>query len=500
MTTDAPAPFKCELHMHSTYSDGSVTPRGLLEHAQKIGLSVVAITDHDNAHGSREAIPLGPEFGIEVIPAIEFTGRWDDCYRPGWGGDVDILGYFVDLDDPAFRAIEEATLADIQKRIELCCARLTDAGFPVSMDEVLAKNPRYGGARQLREVLQDKGYVKDYDESIELFAKHWQHVRLSNFTIKQHIDAIRAAGGVTVLAHPSGIECGEGFLKEERIAKLVEMGIDGIEIYHRSMSEEARAHFLPIAQKYNLLISGGSDEHGWSPDLPLMGKEAVTQDMVEALRARHVDRRAELEAERKAKQAAEQAAISKARLGDRRKKSPPPAPPAPAKPRPVTHWLVVQSSEVLKLAAANNYACYGRTGVPQYASSDLPAREPDVATLDLTLTITASGGETRLRLPDLTLRNTETSGQRLVWSAFEPVRHLQVLWVWDYYRIMSHIVLRAQLPPANGRDLTLWDATVDAVRAIQPGDRLHLDVVSACGDFAQEHTIQAAAVAWTPPA
>ncbi|NLF74475.1 MAG: PHP domain-containing protein [Chloroflexi bacterium] len=288
--------FKCELHMHSTYSDGSVTPEGLLEHAQQIGLSVVAITDHDNAHGSRAAVPAAARLGIELIPAIELTGRWDDCYRPGWGGDVDILGYFVDLDDPHFRRVEQATLDDIQGRIEACCARLTAAGYPVTMDDVFAQNPRYGGARQLRQALQARGYVDNYDESIELFTEHWQHVRLSCFTIEEHIATIRAAGGVAVLAHPQGIRCGEGWIGADRLARVVEMGIDGIEIYHRHMDEAARAHFMPLAEQFSLLISGGSDEHGFSPDLPHMGGQPVTRAMVEGLRARHIERRAALDA------------------------------------------------------------------------------------------------------------------------------------------------------------------------------------------------------------
>jgi len=282
--------FKCELHMHSTYSDGSISPAGLLQHAVNIGLSVVAITDHDNARGAREAIPVAQELGLECIPAIEFTGRWDDCFRPDWGGDVDVLGYFVDLENPQFKAMEQATLDDIHGRIEECCARLTAAGYPVSMEDVFAENPRYGGARQLRLALQHKGYADSYDASVQLFTEHWQHVRLSSFTIEEHIAAIQAAGGVAVMAHPVGVRCGEGWLTADRMARVVEIGMDGIEVYHRSMNAEARAYFLDLALQFDLLISGGSDEHGWSPDLPYMGTEPVTREMVEALRARHLER------------------------------------------------------------------------------------------------------------------------------------------------------------------------------------------------------------------
>lgn len=286
-----PDTFRCELHMHSTYSDGSATPERLLRVAQARGLTTVAITDHDTAQGARAAIPLAAELGIEFIPAIEFTGRWDDCYRPGWGGDVDVLGYFVDLDDPGFRAIEQATLIDIQARIAECCVRLTAAGYPVTFDEVRAQNPHYAGARQLREVLQQKGYAADYDASIALFAAHWQHCRLGAFTIQQHITAIQAAGGVAIMAHPHGIECGDDLIGRDRVAALVAMGVDGLEVYHRHTQGDARAHFARLADEFGLLVSGGSDEHGFTPDLPYMGGQPVTRAMVEAIRQRHRERR-----------------------------------------------------------------------------------------------------------------------------------------------------------------------------------------------------------------
>jgi len=283
--------------MHSTYSDGSVTPEGLLQLAAARGLEVVAITDHDNARGAREAAPLAAGLGLELIPAIEFTGRWDDCYRPGWGGDVDVLGYFVDLEHPAFRAQEQATLIDLQARVAACCVSLTRAGFPVALDEVLAENPHYAGARPLREVLVKKGHVPDHNTASDLFAAHWQTVRLCTFTIQEHIDVIRAAGGVVIMAHPHGIACGEGLIGADRVARLVEMGIDGLEVYHRNTTGAAREHFRALADEFGLLVSGGSDEHGFSPDCPLMGQQPVTRAMVEALRARHQERVAALAAD-----------------------------------------------------------------------------------------------------------------------------------------------------------------------------------------------------------
>ena len=456
--------FQCDLHLHSTFSDGSVSPEGLLRHAGQIGLSVVAITDHDNANGARAALPLAGELGLELIPAIELTARWDAC---AGAGDVDVLGYFVDLDDPGLRAVERAALADIQGRIALCCARLTAAGYPVPFAAVQAQNPRYAGGRQLRAVLVERGHAGDEDDAARLFAEHWRHVRRARFTIGEQIAAIQRAGGVAILAHPDAITCGgAGWLAAEQIARLVDLGLDGIEVYHRAMSAEARTHFLRLAQQFNLLVSGGSDEHGWSPDLPYMGQEPVTRAMVEAIRQRH-----------------------RARTGqaDAAGQLPPPE-----------KWLMVRSSALLALSAASDYTCYGRQGVPRYGAG-LPSPPDEPSTLDVALTVRAPDGTDRLGPPvGWRLKVARKTERQQVWSGYDPLRHVQVVWVWDFYRIQSHVVLRVALPPKDVTPDATWQAALDAFRVIQPGDEVLLDVVSAaCGDFRQQHPLPHGATEWS---
>ncbi|NDJ78120.1 MAG: PHP domain-containing protein [Chloroflexi bacterium] len=471
--------FRCELHMHSTYSDGSATPEHLLRHAKEIGLSVVAITDHDNAHGARAAIPVARQLGLELIPAIEFTGRWDECYRPGWGGDVDVLGYFVDLEHTAFKRVEAETLADIAARVAECCERLTAAGYPVTVEEVKAKNPRYTGARQLREVLQDKGYAADYDTSVTLFAEQWQHVRLSKFPIAELIDVIREAGGVVIMAHPHGIECGAGLIGADRVKRLVELGIDGLEVYHRHTTGDARDHFLKLAREFDLLVSGGSDEHGFSPDLPHMGTQPVTREMVEAIRRRHLERT------RGSYQKPEPVQDAKTREHQ----------PAPEK------WLVVHSTAVLAVAAATNYACFKGKGVPRYDSTEPPAPPPDDPTLTMDLAIRGpdeTEESVRLVLNGFKLRTARSEEHQHIWSGYDPERRLQILWVWDFYRVLSNVVLRVGLPPDGHTPDDTWQAAIDAIVAMQPGDRAALHVESRCGQFWQHHTLTTGMSEWRP--
>jgi predicted metal-dependent phosphoesterase TrpH len=282
MAHDEGGAFRCELHVHSTYSDGSASPQDLLRHAVKIGLSVVAITDHDNARGVRVAVPVA---GVELISAVELTAQWGGLYVPDGEIDVDVLGYFVDVDAPAFVAHEQRALDDVQQRVAACCDRLTASGYPVTMAEGLAENPLFVGLRHLRDVLVRTGYFANSWDAGEIVYPAWFAGPPSRFTLAEQIAVIHAAGGVAVLAHPHYTCAGEP-MQARDIAALVEIGLDGIEVYHRVISPDLRVYLQALADRFGLIVTGGSDEHGWSPDLPLMGTEPVTRAMVEALRAR----------------------------------------------------------------------------------------------------------------------------------------------------------------------------------------------------------------------
>ena len=300
-------PNLCDLHIHTFYSDGRASPAEVLRHAANIGLTTVAITDHDNTRGTREALSLAAQSSpalapgsvallvagstIELIPAIEFTCRWDACASPEGDQNIDVLGYFVNLDDPAFQETEKSVLNDLWQRVNDCCARLTAAGYPVTLEEVLVENPRYPGAVQITFTLRRKGYAEDWNTAFALFSPHWKQVRPSSLTINQAIATIQAAGGVAVLAHPVTVNCGDDeWLQAGQLAALVEMGLDGLEVYHYRLDAQARAHFVALARQFDLLVTGGSDEHGWRPGFPRMGSQPVTPEMVQALRVRSLER------------------------------------------------------------------------------------------------------------------------------------------------------------------------------------------------------------------
>ncbi len=276
-----------DLHSHTYYSDGKFSPAELVEGAKRRGVSVLAITDHDNTRGSREATLLAEAAGIELIPAVEFTTRWPGADLPADDRDVDLLGYFLDLDNATYHAFEEATLNDIHARIANCCARLTGQGFPISMDEVFAENEgRYGGAVQMIQALLRKRYAADWREGLDLFGTVWFTERLSPFTIHSVIEQIHLAGGAAVLAHPIAVRPRRERLTAADLRKLVDSGLDGIEIYHYRMDAEARNYFLRLAREFDLLVTGGSDFHGWNRGWSELEVQPVTMEMVEALRER----------------------------------------------------------------------------------------------------------------------------------------------------------------------------------------------------------------------
>jgi len=276
-----------DLHIHTHYSDGKHTPEEILRHAAGQGMRALAFTDHDNTNGARAAAPLAAELGVEIIPGIELTCRWGlPSPRPD-EKDIDLLGYFFDLDNREFRAYEQACLRDYQERIVECCQLLSENGYPLTLQDVLAENPRSPGALQLYLAFITKGYARDWDESVERASVFMQDMRSSPFTLAQSIEQIHLAGGVALLAHPSMVRCIGQLLSPQQLDQLADAGLDGIEIYHRRLDESQRAYFLSQAQRHGWLVSGGSDLHGWwTENLEIIGSQAVTGRMLTALRER----------------------------------------------------------------------------------------------------------------------------------------------------------------------------------------------------------------------
>ncbi len=279
-------PYVVDLHIHTTFSDGKHTPEDVLCRAAEEGIQTLAFCDHDNTRGFRQGLSMAGELGMELVPGIELTCSWPGCGLPLASGDVDLLGYFFRSDDADFEAFTAASLDDVYDRVDACCCGLTALGFPVRREDLLAMNPHYAGLVQLLQVILQKRYAASWDAASELVENAWRQVRPAQLSIQAAIAHIHAAGGAAVLAHPVVLTGHGAWLQERDIANLAEAGLDGIEVYHRSASAKAQEHFLSLAQRFHLLVSGGSDEHGWFTDLSGLGGQPATFEMVDALRAR----------------------------------------------------------------------------------------------------------------------------------------------------------------------------------------------------------------------
>ena len=281
MSDISPVASTCDLHTHTCYSDGCASPRELLQHAAAIGLRTLAITDHDTAQGSREALTFARALGVELIPAIEFTCRWDELRASAGRTDIDVLGYCVDLDQPRFQDAERAALEDIQERVAVCCKLLTSAGYAVTLEDVSVQNPYYAGLLPLVKALE-KNHSVSRSVATTLVDAAWQKVRPCSSNIGQVIATIHAAGGVAVLAHPSLVPWGKKPL-QDALKQLVDWGLGGLEVYHPRLDINARQTFLALTKRFELVVTGGSDEHGWPTGFPKLGREVVSGEVVRTL-------------------------------------------------------------------------------------------------------------------------------------------------------------------------------------------------------------------------
>ncbi len=172
-------------------------------------------------------------------------------------------------------------------------------------------------------------------------------------------------------------------------------------------------------------------------------------------------------------------------------------------------WWMIQVSATLQAVATQNYACFGRGGVPRYAAPKTaalsePVPQPDPATLCVELIVRAPDHtvtEPKIRLAnlDITLKLHEQTALNIIWSGYDPAQHLQTIWVWDFFRLLSHVVLRvADVPTLDTDPDPAWKNALGGIQAVSAGDVLTLDVRSACGDIHQFHTLAGPAIRWKP--
>lgn len=248
--------MRIDLHTHSRCSDGSDEPAELVGRAAAVGLDVVALTDHDTTTGWAEATEAGQRLGVRVVRGVEFSTSDQAQGRH-------LLGYNLDPDHADVAEILRRGATSREDRARGLFARLEELELPVDREYVEALAGGIPSRKHVAGGMVRAGYVPDDDEAFRRYLNEGgiAYVQRYRPTIEETIVAIRAAGGVSVIAHPRDPDRGE-VVSDERLEALVEIGLDGIEVDHETHSAQVRAQLRGIAAELDVVATGSSDYHG----------------------------------------------------------------------------------------------------------------------------------------------------------------------------------------------------------------------------------------------
>ena len=257
----------CDLHTHSTASDGQYTPAQLVKLAGLAEIQVLALTDHDTLGGVEEALQAGAAAGLRVLAGIELSAKEYDTFH--------ILGYCFQTDAPELQSLCRRMKRRRDERNPRLLTFLRRQGVNLSKDEVreLAGGDVIGRPHFARAMVR-RGYVRSSREAFDRYLdteEYHQQVERDKPTVQECIETIKASGGKAVLAHPYQIGL-ENEALDRLVGKLVSAyGLDGLECFYPKHMPAQTAFYLSLAQKHHIHVTGGSDFHGKAvkPDISL---------------------------------------------------------------------------------------------------------------------------------------------------------------------------------------------------------------------------------------
>jgi 3',5'-nucleoside bisphosphate phosphatase len=277
---------RIDLHTHSTASDGLFSPTKLVQRASEAGLTLIGLTDHDTTNGVAEAQAAGAPLGVMVIPGVEINTD-----LPDGQGEAHVLGYYLDVDQPAF----QTTLAFLrdarEKRGERMVQQLRDQGITIEWPRVRELAKGTVGRPHVARALIEAGYATDVSDAFARYLTRGKAGYVQRFKLspEQAIQLICSAQGVPVLAHPAGI----AGLAETILPALVQAGLLGLECYYGQYDDQTVARLLALAGQHGLIPTGGSDYHGPNIHPTPLGGRWVPPETVERLRQASEKLRAE---------------------------------------------------------------------------------------------------------------------------------------------------------------------------------------------------------------
>jgi predicted metal-dependent phosphoesterase TrpH len=264
----------CDLHIHTTFSDGLLSPEQVIEKAKERGLSAVGIVDHDAVGGIEPAIRKGKELGVEVVPAVELSCIIGE-------NDIHIIGYYIDYRNKKLNNILTGIQNKRLERAKKIVEKLTEQGAEVELERVLelAGNGAVGRPH-IAQALLEEGHISCYDEAFWKFIGYHcpAYVPKEKYSPEQAIKLIRDFHGVSVLAHPLS------YNNRSIIDYLIEQGIQGLEVWRPDHRDNDIKYLLGLTTNHNLLATGGTDCHGGRKGKIQIGETKIPYKYVKALK------------------------------------------------------------------------------------------------------------------------------------------------------------------------------------------------------------------------
>ena len=278
-----------DLQVHSTASDGALSPTRVVEAARDAKLYAIALTDHDTVDGVAEATAAGVEFGVRLIAGVELSSHFDD-------DELHLLGLHLSNQDAMRSALRGLQAGRVERAVRIVEV-LNKHSIPVTMDAVLAEADKGAvGRPHVARAMVAGGWVRDFREAFDRWIGFGRpaYMAKERFDVADAIALVHQAGGLAVWAHP-----GES-ATPTRILRLADMGLDAVEVLHPSHPPSLSQRLFDNTEKAGLLPSGGSDWHGTHDGPRRLGGQLVPKIWLDWQDARVADRAAMLPAERPA--------------------------------------------------------------------------------------------------------------------------------------------------------------------------------------------------------
>jgi len=259
--------YKIDLHCHSCFSDGLLSPTQLVVRARERGLNILALTDHDTMAGIPEAKDAADNCGLQFIAGLELSANHN-------GIDIHVLGYGMrPVDNDNLRSGLERIQTARRRRNEAILTKLRALGYELQITDLPAKDCGQLGRPHIAHLLAARKIAVSEDDAFRRFLRKGAaaYVKRDILTAEKAVSMIRGAGGLAFMAHPSLAGLSEAVLAR-LLAELMDFGLSGVEVYHPSNSPKNIRFLLDFCERRNLLISGGSDFHGRERDRADLGE------------------------------------------------------------------------------------------------------------------------------------------------------------------------------------------------------------------------------------